>query len=271
MELLKYRIPKDTKKLVIAPLGDFQWNGDKGPTAQDSLKRHIDYCLEQDAYYIGVGDYIDFLSPSGRKKLMSADLYECSQAAIVDKAMALNQEVYEKFLMPTRGRWLGLVEGHHFFEWAGETTDQHLAALLKTTFLGTSAYINIPVADITLYTHHGLGGGILPGTGINRLYHIANGLPRADFYLMGHNTKMGTVRLSRPYPVWGKKPSEHHLAHGDLWLVNCGGFSRSNIENHRVNGIPRGDYAERGMMTPSPLAAPLITIDLENNRKWVAV
>src|SRR5262245_60918416 len=249
MELITFAVPKSLERLVIAPIGDIQWSGDDGPTAKDHLRRHIDRCLELNAYYFGVGDYTDFLSPSNRSRLEAANLYDRARDTIAAEAYDLMEQVYEKFLKPTTGRWLGLVEGHHFFQRDGQTTDMKLAELLKTKFLGTSAFVRIPNADFTLYAHHGRGAGVLPGTGLNKLYHLAAGLQGADVYLMGHNTKVATTRLSRPLPIWGKKPT---LKHQDIWLVNCGGFSKSNIVGHRQGAIPRGDYAEQGMMTPSP-------------------
>lgn len=271
MELISFSIPKSLKKFVLTPIGDIQWSGDHGSTAQDQLKRHIDKCLELDSYFIGTGDYIDFLSPSNRQRLASAELYDTAQDVIAEKAYELNLEVYEKFLKPTTGRWIGMVEGHHFYEGGGETTDERLSGMLKTTFLGTSAFIRIPRADFVIYVHHGTGGGTLPGAGLNKLYHVAAGLQGADVYLMGHNTKLATARLSRPFPKWDKKPT---LQHRDVWVINCGGFSKSNVVGHRHGTIPRGDYAEQRMLTPSPLAAPIITVDLEADpahRTWVAV
>src|SRR5678815_3180203 len=112
------------------------------------------------------------MSPSNRQGLISAGLHDTAQAVIWDKAMELTEELYEKFLKPTTGRWLGYVEGHHLCELNGETTDEKLCAMLKCEFLGTSAFIRIPVADLTLYLHHGNGGGKLPGATLNRTYHI---------------------------------------------------------------------------------------------------
>jgi len=267
MELIQFSVPKSLEKLTICPLGDIQWSGEKGPTAQGRLQRHIDQCLELGGYFVGTGDYIDFLSPSNRRRLASSDLYDTAVSVIAEKAEELNTQVFEKFLKPTVGRWLGLVEGHHFFEAGSETSDMRLAAKLKTTFLGTSAFIRIPSADFVLYVHHGTGGGVLPGSGLNKMYHQAAGLQGAEVYLMGHNTKLTTARLSRPFPVWGERSGDHHLEHRDVWLVNCGGFSRSNNVRNENNGITRGDYAEQGMMTPSPLAAPIITVDLRGPRE----
>ncbi len=269
MELITFPVPKSLERLVIAPIGDIQYSGNNGPTAEDSLKRHIDTCLAQDAFYVGLGDYIDFMSPSNRQKLMAAGLYDTAQLVMSEKAIELMETVFEKFLKPTVGRWLGLCEGHHFFEADGNTTDMMLAEKLKTRFLGTSAFVNIPRADLTLYVHHSTGGGKLPGTGLNRLYHTAAGLQGADIYIFGHDTKLSTARLSRPYPVWNTNPPR--LEHRDIWIVNGGGFAKSNIVAHRVGGIPRGDYAEQGLMTPSPLSAPIITVDLTSQHDRIRV
>lgn len=271
MELISYTIPKSLKRLTICPLGDLQWSGESGPTAQDHLKRHIDRCLELEGYFVGVGDMVDFMSPSNRQRLTSAGLYDTAMQVMWDKAMELTMEVWEKFLKPTTGRWMGYVEGHHFYEKDGETTDEKLCEILKCPFLGTSAFIRIPSADFTLYMHHGTGGGTLPGASLNRLYHVAAGLQGADIYIMGHSTKLATARLSRPFPIWGKKNKDHKLKHRDIWIVNSGSFSRSSSVGHRVGAIIRGDYAEQGLMTPSPLSAPIITVDLTTEHDRIRV
>ena len=257
MELIKVKLPK-AKGLIVAPIGDIQYSGPNGPTASDSLRRHIDRCLELGAYFVGTGDFIDFLSPSNRRRLIAADLYDTAQDVITERAMELNDAVFDLFLKDTVGRWLGMVEGHHFYEAGGQTTDQILANRLKTTFLGTSAFIRLDAFDVTIYVNHSTGAGKLPGAALNKGYHLAAGLEGADIYLFGHDTKLSTTRLSRPFPQWDKPP--YVLKHHDIWIVNCGGFARSNIVGHRHGTIPRGDYAEAAMMVPSPLSAPLIHI-----------
>lgn len=257
MELVVVETGK-VKRLTVAPLGDVQWSGPHGSTASDHLLRHIDRCMELGAWFLGMGDYTDFASPSNRARLAAANVYDTAQEVLEDASNNLVEEVYEKFLKPTTGRWLGILEGHHFYEFGGRTSDMMLAERLKTRMLGTSAYIHLKPAGVTLWAHHGQGGGKLPAAPLNMLYHVAAGLEGADVYLMGHTTKMSSVRLSRPQPVWSPSPD---LIHKDIYLVNTGGFSKSCVVGHRRGGIPRGDYAEQGMMTPSPLSSPLIHID----------
>lgn len=255
MELIKVKTGK--QQVVIAPLGDLQWSGRKGPTAYDHARRHIDRALKLNAWFVGMGDYIDFLSPSNRQRLQSAALYDTAEAVIEEKVNELVQEVYDRILAPTKGRWLGLLEGHHFAEMGGYTSDTLLADLLDARFLGTSAYIRLEPSGVVIWAHHGNGGGVLPAAQLNKLYHVSAGLQGADVYLIGHSTRLSVARLSRPRPAWEKMD----LTHNDIFLVNTGGFSKSNIVGHHKGRIVRGDYAEQGMMTPSPLAAPLIYVD----------
>lgn len=257
MELTK--VNTRTHRVVVAPIGDIQWSGKKGPTAMDHVKRHIDMAMNLDAWFVGMGDYIDFLSPSNRQRLQAAALYDTADAVIEEKVYELVQEVFDNVLKPTKGRWLGILEGHHFAEMAGTTSDVVLADLLDARFLGTSAYIRLMPSDVTLWVHHGQGGGVLPAAPLNKLYHVAHGMAGADIYMMGHTTKLAVGHLARPRPCWdGAKPD---LIHDDIYLVSTGGFSKSSIVGHTRGRFPRGDYAEQRMLTPSPLAAPFIHID----------
>ena len=259
MELVNIIIP-ETKHLVVAPMGDIQWAGKHGSTAESHLKRHIESVMEtfDDVLFLGMGDYIDFASPSNRARLLAANVYDTAQEVLEEAACSLVDEVYEKFLKPTEGRWIGLLEGHHFYEFDGRTTDLILAEKLKTRCLGTSAYVHLDGPDVTLLATHGTGGGILPGNGLNKLYHWSGGLVGADVYLMGHSTKLACAVQSRPFPRWNKPVPD--LSHRDIRLVNTGGFSRSNVPGSRRGNIVRGDYAEQRMLTPAPLTAPLVHV-----------
>src|SRR3990167_72146 len=117
------------EEMRICYLGDFQYAGKKAHgTALTQLKEKIAEEVERGAYFIGMGDYIDFLSPSNRQRLRSAALYDTAEDVIDEKSMELTQEIFDLALRPTVGRWLGLVEGHHFSQLkTGDTTDMRLA------------------------------------------------------------------------------------------------------------------------------------------------
>lgn len=274
MELVTFEVPfrqRDKRPFVVAPLGDIQWAGKRGPTAKESLREYIDRALELDAWFLGMGDYTDFLSPSNRQRLMAAGLHETSEDVIDDKALDLALELYQDYLKPTKGRWLGMLHGHHFaILKTGESTDQRLAGLLNTRFLGTSAFVRLQFREgahrkdrqaenVIIWAHHGCGGGTTPGAPLNKLQNAALGYD-ADIYIMGHTTKQPAAPLNRVKPRWHGRGAPD-LVHKKVLLVNSGGFNKSAVVGHRVGQVPMGTYAEKGMMNPSVLGAPIIRIE----------
>lgn len=269
MELVSIDIPaKAGESTIIAPIGDIQWAGKRGPTALDTLKRHVDTALEMNAYFLGMGDYIDFMSPSNRQRQRAAALYDTAEDVIDDKALELVIELFDLVLKPTKGRWLGLLEGHHFSQLkTGDTTDQRLCQMLgNANFLGSSAFVRLGFnthgtrGSVVIWCHHGVGGGQTQGAPLNKIATAANSWEGADIFIMGHTCKAPVDKLSRPYPRWhGRGNAE--LVERTIYLVNSGGFSKSYIVGAKHGRVPRGGYAEQGMMRPVTLGAPFIKIN----------
>ncbi len=272
MEMPQFRF--DIKDLpngvfTLIPLGDIQYDGSEESSSLKLLRETIARGTEAGAYYIGMGDYTDFLSPSNREKLKNSGLYDTAHDVIERTGDKLIEEVAE-ILAPTRGRWLGLLEGHHFQEFAaGDTSDMRLARLLGTVHLGTSAYINLTfhrgngAVDCVIWAQHGIGNGVSPAAPVTKLDNVMKAF-EADIYLLGHMTKLAHTPTNRIYPSWrGKKPKLHHQT---KHLVGCGGFSRGIQVGRRSGQVPRGTYVEQGMMRPTALGAPTIRIRPIRNR-----
>lgn len=270
MELVNRRVKTD--KLVIAPLGDIQYDGSRGSTALEHLKRFIDRALEHEALFVGMGDYIDFASPTGRQKLRSAGLHENAYDVIESKALELAYELNEKVLAPTKGRWLGMLEGHHYMNLrAGDTTDMRLCQLLDTRFLGSSALIHLTLGTsthkipFTLWASHGQrGSGALQGTALHEIQQIAGGCEGVDVYMMGHVPKATVGVVNRLVPKWSAKPD---LQHRSLYLVRTGGFSKAYVVNAREGSVPRGLYPEVKGYTPGYIGGTLITLRVTGDRE----
>jgi hypothetical protein len=208
----------------------------------------------------------DFLSPSNRQRLRAAALYDNAEDVIDDKALDLALELYQDFLKPTKGRWIGMLHGHHYAMLkTGETTDQRLCQLLNTRFLGTSAFIRLLFRigtsryPVTLWAHHGCGGGMTPGAPLNKLQNVALGFD-ADIYIMGHTTKSPAAPIERIRPRWYGRGAPD-LVHKRVLLVNSGGFAKGHARGSMQGRVPMGSYAEIGMMPPSALGAPIIRIE----------
>lgn len=271
MELASFKVSRklsDHRPIIVAPIGDIQWAGERGPTAKDILKRHIDACMALDAWFVGLGDYIDFMSPSNRQRYKGMGLYDTSEDVIDDKALELTWELYDKYLKPTKGRWLGLLHGHHYAQLrTGETSDQRLCQMLDAPFLGTSAYIRLQFGtpkggertNIILWVHHGCGGGQKAGAPLGKIEDMAASFAGADIYIMGHTTKSPVAPYERIMPRWHGHGSPD-LIHKRVYLVNSGGFARGYAHKSKQGNVPMGGYVEQGMMKPAALGAPIIRI-----------
>ncbi len=250
--------------ITLAPIGDLQLGSSSA--SEDHFKRHLDYVMRQpNPVFIGLGDYVDVASPSNRQRLRASALYDSVEEALVESA----ERHYERVLALLRGtedRWLGLLEGHHFFEFAdGSTTDTRLCEALSTPFLGTSAFVRIPVGrpgstasiTMTVFCHHGEGSGSRVAAPINKLEGLISGF-EADVYMIGHMSKKVAAPIDQLYATRTGK-----ISHKTKLLVGCGGFSQGYQQDSRsLAGNARGSYVEKGMMKPVALGAPVITASL---------
>jgi hypothetical protein len=255
--------------VLIMPVGDIQWSGEKGDTVLGMLQRHIEWGVERGAWFLGMGDYIDFASPSNRQRLTSAALYDSALDVIGDKAHELTSEIFNRALKPSKGRWLGLLEGHHFYQLKdGTTTDMRLCEMLDAPFLGTSAFVRLrfgrrnsnSTGNVSIYCHHGTGQGQRAGSPLNKLDTMAAYFD-ADIILMGHVTKKVGAPLDRISCVWAKNGPR--LIHKTVLIAATGGFSRSYQLNRLDGSVPRGNYVEQKMMVPAALGGIVVRVTPE--------
>lgn len=275
MEIVQREIRcKPDEPVVLAPLGDIQWAGRPEGIAYRQLEEYIARAMERKAWFCGMGDYIDAFSPSNRQRLRGAALYDTAQEVIEDKTRELVFDLYQRLLQPTTGRWLFLLEGHHWAPLAtGETSDQYLCQLLKAPFVGTTVYLGLHfplphygTRTVTLWAHHGAGGGQKVHAPVLKLENLSTNWD-ADILLVGHMTKRALGVIQRCSPVWaGSAPS---LRHREIHLVGVGGWMKGYQEFSRQGVVPRGSYVEQKMLAPVALGAPLITITPHLRRESV--
>lgn len=274
MELVSKSIPVSTRQsdeVLLMPVGDIQYSGDDKAIALGMLKRHVQWGVDHNAYFIGMGDYLDTFSPSNRERLANANLYDTGKGAVDKMAHDLVNELYTKALAPSKGRWLGLLEGHHYHEFKDSTTtDQELADLLGAPALGTSAYARLRFVrpgergranDVLIWAHHGTGGGSSISAPINKLAPMIQGF-KADIYIMGHFTSKDGKPIDYVEPVYpkGNSSGKPQLIYRTKILACTGGFMKSYRAQAREGAAPRGNYAEQKMFRPASLGGVLIKI-----------
>ena len=260
-------------EIQIMPIGDVQL-GSRGVDL-DRLKMQIAWANEQTTaggppvYFIGMGDYIDVMSPSNREAWRSTRLYDSVRQAMEDKATELENE-FLRLVAGTEGRWLGLLHGHHYFEHEdGTTSDTRISTALRAPYLGSCAYVSLTFSAkesginsnkslrCVIWCHHGAGNGMTPQAPLNRLVTVA-GYFEADIYLIGHQTKKPVVPMPR---IYMSDHAPYRLIARKKILAGTGGFTKGyEVGSTNIGGRPEGSYVEQGMMSPVALGSILLKI-----------
>lgn len=247
---------------LLVPLGDIQLGAggkEAGECDTDLLKRTIAWGMEHNAYFLGMGDYVDVASPSNRKALQSARLYD-SVLSTLEEAAEEHLQQFLGLVSGTEGRWLGLLEGHHYYSFQdGTTSDTRIASALKTSFLGTCAFVRLRFPrpsghgflPLTIWCHHGQGGGIKVSAPLNKLENLVHSFD-ADIYLIGHQHKVVAAPIQQIYMTRSAKPE---LRHHVRYMACTGSYLRGYQESSRQGATPRGNYVERAMLAPVALGS----------------
>jgi len=252
------------EEVVVMPIGDVQLGSDGVDI--ERFKKHIAWGIKNNAYFLGMGDYIDLMSPSNRIAYKNSKLYDSVRSAMQGKADELEKE-FCRLVKGTEGRWLGLLEGHHYFEYEdGSTSDTRIAKSLLAPFLGTCAFVRLrfkPTTSkrslsCTIWCHHGQGHGVFPYSPLPKLYHVMNSF-EADIYLIGHQTKKPVVKAPRIY-MSDREP--YRLVARSKVLAGTGGFSKGYEQGSKhYNGVrAQGSYVEQGMLSPVALGGIVLKV-----------
>lgn len=247
------------QEVTLCPLGDVQWAGDREDIAFDHLQRHIAKCLSQPhPLFIGMGDYVDFASPSNREALQQARVYDNARKVIQDATRKLVEEAYELIYAPTTAKWVGLVQGHHHFSVGGQDSDEYLCHLLQAPFLEEMGVVVIKWrtgnqlhGEVVAMAVHGDGYSVFPWGPLNKLYRFAPNI-HADILLMGHHTKKAHTDHDQ-LVIETPEDGPDHLAHRPCHLVGTGGWGKGYV-------LGKPTYVSKAMYSPVALGQPIIHI-----------
>ncbi len=259
------------QEVRILPIGDIHF-GAVGCDL-DRLRRHLRWGVKNDCYFIGMGDYLDVATPSNRRALksISGDLYE-SMRQMMDEKMADQTDKLARILAPTKGRWLGLVSGHHLWEFEdGSTTDTRLATKLETTYMGDGAAMAVlhftykrktPGAlhgYAKIWYHHGVGMGSTPTGRLSKLIGISKTF-FAHIYLAGHSH--AKVHDREPWIDVGVTPQGAvRWDSTNRIRATTGGFLKGyEMGSKNPHGYPAASYVERAAMPPTALGGVLLYV-----------
>lgn len=260
MELVDRHLPKG--ELVIAPIGDIQY-GSQG-CAEDMLKAHVKEGIDQGWWFLGMGDYLDTMSPGNRKALVAAkaSLYDSARQIIDEAVHNRVTELAQGCLAGTEGRWLGMVEGDHLWvDEQGQPCDHLLAQKLKAPYLGHSAIVSVYQKGVDrplrIFVTHGAGSSV---SATGKTLHLERLLSafQVDIVLMGHSHLKYAVPVERIKPVTVGGGSDLFAEKKIVGIT--GSFLKGYEANTRSSsGVPAGGYVEQKALRPVALGAIRIT------------
>lgn len=251
------------KPLYIIPIGDIQLGADgvDTDTLKEDIKRGVDLHNDgQQVRFIGLGDYVDADSPSGRQKTKAGGFYDSHMAALDEVAEIRISELL-RFFRKTEGLWLGIHHGHHYHDFGdGTITDTRLAGHLGAKYLKTTAITRVrfrragttgsgSTVSSDIYSQHGAGGGQTQAAPINRLERLSGGID-ADLYLTNHSARRGVVPRDKLF-----MNNTGRLNSKTIQMMMTGGYMKAYSEGA---GRLEAGYVEKAGMTPTSIGGGIV-------------
>lgn len=252
------------KPIYLIPFGDI--HKDSPLHSKDRWNEFLEWAegKGERAYFLGMGDYLDFMSSSERQTFKSGNFHESTTATLEEMADKHVDALYHdiKFM---KGRLIGLIEGNHYFHYAsGITSTQKLCDRLKCKYLGCLTFSRLhfvyrhQTTTLDLYAHHGKGAARLLGGSLNRVQQMAESV-EADIYLMGHDHKGpiafnprlrlsesgGNMAVVERKQFFGRTGSflRGHVP-GEVSYVSDGCMNPANIGVTKIDIVPMRKHAE---------------------------
>lgn len=245
------------------------------------LRRDIQNIVEQDnAYWIGGGDYIDAICNKGDKRYNAETI-----ADWVDGNDIMMQQVdyVSEMLRPIAAKCLGLVKGNHEEEAVNHYDRDVYWSIVRNMAgfigkephelaLGVEGFVVLnfrrrsgdsqghSLYRFTIYTHHGAGGGRLPGGHALALGRVL-GDYECDLALLGHRH----VKQMVSKMIVTSKGTREAVG---LFVPS---YLQSYLPPRKVNKKITNSYAQLKMLPPLPIGTMPIHIIPNEGRFEVVV
>ena len=266
MEVLEFEV--DAAAFDLSLVSDVQL----GVPAFDAklFQEYMDDTPES-SYFLGIGDYVDGISPSNRALIMAAKEKGQLYDTVLDdlKYMAtLRKEEFLAYVEHTAGRWLALLQGHHFFKFGEErdgtpiTTDTEIAEALDTLWVPGDLIVEVTYGDgikRRIHAWHGNGGAATAAGVYNKMRkkEWAN----ADVYVMGHtHTKFAIPGAPRVDVIDPKSAAGWRQR--ETWFLNTGSYLRGYMRGRQT-------YVEAAGYPPSHLGGVRLRFDREGRTRVI--
>lgn len=255
-----------TQKVLVLPVGDVHWGSRDFPI--EHFKNFLQWGYDRGAYFIGMGDYLDFTSTSQRQIM---GVLRDSTKERLDEMVRYEADAFLEATKFTKGRWLGMLSGNHTWTFAGgNSVDQLLCKGLECDYLGDMTILRLvltnfpghPEADTIVVAHHGKGGGSTVGGQLGKPEHLLKWL-NADIILMGHSH----AKLAAPIDRINITP-DGIISHRTTVVARTGSFLRAyaGTDPQDLDSpafMSEGSYVEKAALMPSALGGICFAVGYE--------
>ena len=257
-------LPNANTAIKIIPIGDVHRFSNLCDVERwrDFLKK----ARKQDdefTYYIGMGDLDDICSSSERELLGNPKLHDSTKKKLSkwaqrDMGRLINELEF------TRGKWLGMAQGNHFWYYEGEkdengkalppqTSTQVMANAMGCPWLGDVFHIRLHIGwkhktcstSLDIVGSHGKAGGQLLGTKINQVEKLRDIFPMKDIYMYGHDHSKGAWPAT-VLEVCSGKGGGTFVKQKRQWFARTGSFLRGYVDGE-------ASYIAQRLYAPSDL------------------
>ena len=262
----------ENQKILLMPVGDVHYLSEGWPLHK--FVGHMKWGMDHGAWFLGMGEYLDPLSASQR--FLTNMLRDSAKKELSEFITGAVEDFY-RLIEFTKGRWIGLLEGDHRWDFAdGTTADQLLCSYLGCKFLGDAALIRITYpelhpkkkprvhaeADCLVYAHHGVGSSRLSGGHLHRVEDLTK-FVEADIYLMGHSHAKTSAPIDRQVVT----PDGVHY-HRTKVVARTGTWQKSYVSKRpQALTTPavesRATYAEKAAYIPAAMGGIALGIGYE--------
>lgn len=271
-------LPTSASKWHLVPIGD-QHQKTEAHDA-DRYKAWLQECRRlQNAYFIFLGDELEFASSSERAALRVAKLHGSTIRDLDLSVLAKCKEFVAQHDW-MRGRIVGMIQGNHTWAWMtsdsqrgireGETSTQWIANALGCAWLGWLSYARVNVRgagrgasryNVDICAAHGKAGGKLVGTPINQVADLRGIFPSCEIYIMGHDHKRGAWPDSSLYlPTGGGRTCEK-IKQRRQWFIRSGSWLKAYEP-----GV--GGYVVGRLLRPAELGG--VVVDIQAHKRTAA-
>jgi len=278
---------KPGKELTLGFLGDIHWNLDESDTDlfNSAIKHLADRKKAGPVRIIGLGDYMDPFSTSERERIRT--VHDTTLKKLDEDLLALTHDFYLS-LMALQGCFLGLHEGHHYWEFQSRKTKgpkgeplfmvrntEYLCGLLRTHYFGVVARGTLLIngEPFKIMSTHGFGFSRTENGQILKRKRMAEKW-RGNVYVQGHDHQLFIRRgLSKDDDT--KKlltRTQYYIASGSY----LDGYPTDTIHKNaksdlpvKLVGDPYGTYIEGKLYDPPLLGSAILYVSVNTKGELV--